>query len=91
MARTMNIVIDKKLQYVHQRIELVSRFPTILSNRFTALNQSVDHMGQMLNSLSYKNVLQRGFAIVRDENNNIISTISAQPASIEFADGVIKL
>lgn len=91
MARTMNIVIDKKLQYVHQRIELMSRFPTILSNRLTVLNQSVSHMGQMLNSLSYKNVLQRGFAIVRDKNEKIISTISGQPASIEFADGVIKL
>ena len=91
MARTMNIVIDKKLQYVHQRIELMSRFPTILSNRLTVLNQSVNHMGQMLNSLSYKNVLQRGFAIVRDGDNNIISTSTATPASIEFSDGILKL
>ena len=91
MARTMNIVIDKKLQYVHQRIELVSRFPTILSNRLAVLNQSVNHMGQMLNSLSYKNVLQRGFAIVRDGDDNIISTSSATPASIEFSDGILKL
>jgi len=48
-------------------------------------------MGQMLNSLSYKNVLQRGFAIVRDGDNNIISTSSATPASIEFSDGILKL
>ncbi len=91
IARTMNIIIDKKLQYIHQRIELVSRFPTILENKLLQLNQSVNHMGQMLNSMSYKNVLQRGYAIVRDKNNDIISTISAQPVSIEFADGVIKL
>lgn len=91
LARTMNIVIDKKIQYVHQRIELMSRFPTILSNRLAVLNQSVNHMGQMLNSLSYKNVLQRGFAIVRDSDNKIISTSTASPASIEFADGIIKL
>ena len=91
LTRTMNIVIDKKLQYVHQRIELMSRFPTILSNRLAVLNQSVNHMGQMLNSLSYKNVLQRGFAIVRDADNKIISTSTASPASIEFADGIIKL
>ena len=91
LARTMNIVIDKKLQYVHQRIELMSRFPTILENKLLRLNQSVNHMGQMLNSLSYKNVLQRGFAIVRDSDNKIISTSTASPASIEFADGIIKL
>ena len=91
LARTMNIVIDKKIQYVHQRIELMSRFPNIVENRFNILNQSINHTGQMLNSLSYKNVLQRGYAIVRDENNNIISTASAAPASIEFSDGVVKL
>lgn len=91
LARTMNIVIDKKLQYVHQRIELMSRFPMILSNRLTVLNQSVAHMGQMLNSLSYKNVLQRGYAIVRDKDNKIISTSTAIPSSIEFADGIKQL
>lgn len=91
LMRTMNIVIDKKLQYVHQRIELLSRFPTVLSARFATLNQSVRHMGQMLNSLSYKNVLNRGFAIVRDKDDKIISTVSATPASIEFADGVLKI
>ena len=91
LARTMNIVIDKKLQYVHQRIELMSRFPTILENKLLRLNQSVNHMGQMLNSMSYKNVLQRGYAIVRDANNKIISTSASAPASIEFSDGILKL
>ena len=41
--------------------------------------------------MSYKNVLQRGYAIVRDANNKIISTSSAAPASIEFSDGILKL
>ena len=91
LMRTMNIVIDKKLQYVHQRIELMSRFPTILSTKMLALNQSLQHMGQMLNSLSYKNVLNRGFAIVRDKDDKIVSSVSDVPASIEFADGVLKL
>jgi exonuclease VII large subunit len=45
----------------------------------------------MLKSLSYKNVLARGFAIVRDKDNNIISTNTAVPASIEFSDGTLKL
>ena len=33
----------------------------------------------------------RGFAIVRDKDNQIISTNTAVPASIEFSDGVLKL
>ncbi len=91
IGRTMNIIITNKIQYAHQRIELISRFPTILENRFLSLNQSLVHMGQMLGSLSYKKVLQRGFAIVRDKDNNIISTMSVEPKYIEFADGILTL
>ena len=91
IGRTMNIMITSKIQSAHQKIELVSRFPTILENRFASINQSLAHMGQMLGSLSYKKVLQRGFAIVRDKDNNIVSTISAKPKSIEFADGTLML
>ena len=91
IGRTMNIIITNKIQYAHQKIELISRFPTILENRFLSLNQSLVHMGQMLGSLSYKKVLQRGFAIVRDKDNNIVSTMSAKPKYIEFADGILTL
>lgn len=91
IGRTMNIIITNKIQYAHQKIELISRFPTILENRFLSLNQSLVHMGQMLDSLSYKKVLQRGFAIVRDKDNNIVSTMSVEPKYIEFADGILTL
>ena len=91
IGHTMGIIINSKLQSAHQKIELVSRFPSIMENRFAALNQSMNHIGQMLNSLSYKKVLQRGYAIVRDKDNNIISTITATPDSIEFIDGIKKL
>ena len=93
MAKTMGLIISHKLQNAKQKIDLISRFPDILANRFNAMNQSVIHAGQMLNSLSYKNVLQRGYAIVRDENGIIISRAAEnkKPASIEFADNIIKL
>ena len=46
----------------------------------------------MPDSLSYKNVLARGYAIVRDDKNQIISRADgARPASIEFADGIIPV
>ena len=91
ISRTMGLIIASKTQIAHQKIELVARFPTILENRFKVLNQALNHMGQMLNSLSYKKVLQRGFAIVRDEDNNIISTHTGIPASIEFGDGIYNI
>ncbi|MBR2012248.1 MAG: exodeoxyribonuclease VII large subunit [Alphaproteobacteria bacterium] len=92
LGRTMNILISNKIMSAHQKMDVVSQFPTILQNRMTQLNQSVTHMGQMLQSLSYKSVLSRGYAIVRDADGNIISrTDAGVPASIEFADGVAQL
>ena len=93
ITRTLNIIIDGKLTTARQRLDSVATFPNILQNKMTTLNQAVTHIGQMLNSLSYKNVLARGYAIVRDENNTIISRANDGlcPAELEFVDGIIKL
>ena len=92
LGRTMNIIVNAKISAAHQKMEVVSAFPNVLQNRMASLNQAVAHLGQMLNSLSYKSVLSRGYAIVRGENNQIISRADgAVPKSIEFADGVIQI
>ena len=92
IARTMNIIINGKITAARGRMDAVATFPNILQAKMTALGQSVVHLGQMLNSLSYKNVLARGYAIVRDADDKIISRADAAvPASIEFADGIIKI
>lgn len=93
LTRTMNIIINNKIVAARQRMEYVSTFPNILQNRMVALTQAVSHLDQMLNSLSYKSVLQRGYAIVRDIDNQIISRADSKqkPASIEFADGLKQI
>jgi exodeoxyribonuclease VII large subunit len=92
LGRTLNLIINTKIVSAQQKMDVVSGFSNILQNRMQTLNQSLDHMGQMLNSLSYKSVLSRGYAIVRDANNQIVSRSDAgAPATIEFADGVITL
>ncbi|MBR5625517.1 MAG: exodeoxyribonuclease VII large subunit [Alphaproteobacteria bacterium] len=92
LGRTMNLVIMTKITTSHQKMDLVSGFPNILQNRMMSLTQAVQHLGQMLNSLSYKSVLSRGYAIVRDANGIIISrSDSGVPSTIEFADGVVTL
>ena len=92
IARTMNIIINGKITAARGRMDAVATFPNILQAKMTALGQSVAHLGQMLNSLSYKNVLVRGYAIVRDADDKIISRADGTvPASIEFADGIIKI
>lgn len=77
-----------------QRLDDISRTMGIIINgRIATANTSVVHMGQMLNSLSYKSVLNRGYAIARDGNDNIISSAANDPkiATVEFADGVVKI
>lgn len=92
ITRTLNIIINGKIATARQRMDALSAFPNIMQNKMSTLSQSIAHLGQMLNSLSYKSVLLRGYAIVRDDNNKIISRADgARPASIEFADGVVKI
>lgn len=93
ITRTLNIIVNAKLMSAHQKIDTVTNVDNLVLAKLNLLNQSVLHFGQMLNSLSYKNVLQRGYAIVRDGDNNIISRVSdgLKPKNIEFADGVLTL
>jgi len=92
LGRTLNLIINNKIVTAHQKMEIVSAFPNILQNRMTAMSQAVAHLGQMLQSLSYKSVMSRGYAIVRDASGDIISrTDAGKPATIEFADGVMKI
>lgn len=93
ISRTLTILMNAKLTSAHQKMDVVNNFHNFLLNKLKLFNQSVDHIGQMLNSLSYKSVLQRGYAIVRNDKKKIISRISdnEKPAFIEFADGELKL
>ena len=91
-TRALNIIINSKIAAAVGRMDTVSNFSNILQTKIAYLMQSVNHLGQMLNSLSYKNVLARGYAIVRDDKKQIVSRADgAQPASIEFADGIIPV
>lgn len=92
IGRTLNLIINTKIASAHQKMDIVSEFSNILQNRMNMLNQSVAHVGQMLNSLSYKSVLSRGYAIIRGADDKIISSVDGgTPKTIEFSDGIIKL
>jgi exodeoxyribonuclease VII large subunit len=53
----------------------------------------VDSLGKLLNSLSYRGVLARGYAVVTDQDGTLIRSASAvasgQPIGIEFSDGSV--
>jgi len=55
------------------------------------LDARVAHSGQLLSALSYRGVLARGFALVRDAQGHAVHAAAAigpsAHLSIEFADG----
>jgi exodeoxyribonuclease VII large subunit len=57
--------------------------------------QRFDGVAKLADSLSYKSVLRRGFALVRDENGKPVhhaaEVKSWQPLRLEFADGEVKV
>jgi exonuclease VII large subunit/very-short-patch-repair endonuclease len=92
IGRTMQIIFINKLNASKTVVSHADRLPKLLENRLATARQSLSHIDQMLNSLSYKNVLQRGFAIVRHDNKIVSNAADfAVPAEIEFADGTVKI
>ncbi len=93
ITRTLGLVINAKIMDAKHKMEMFMRMPDIMNNKMQFLTRGVEHAGQMLNSLGYKNVLARGYAIARDSNNNIVSSVAAtnKITSIEFADGIKNL
>lgn len=93
ITRTLGIIINAKIVDARRKMEIVAHMPDILNYKMTNLRRALDHSGQMLKSLGYKNVLARGYAIVRDANNQIISSAATKNkiVSVEFADGVTKI
>jgi exodeoxyribonuclease VII large subunit len=67
--------------------------PSLLMNRIGRLRQTLDGNVKMLSALSYQSVLQRGFALVRDEQGRAVRAATGlAPGTrigIEFADGGI--
>jgi exodeoxyribonuclease VII large subunit len=55
--------------------------------------QRLEALGKLLNSLSYRGVLARGYAVVTDKDGELIRSAamvsSGQPLGIEFADGSV--
>ena len=93
ITRTMGVIINARMTDAKHKMEIVARMPDILNNKMLNLRRGLEHMGQMLNSLGYKNVLNRGYAIARTADGAIISSAAttAKIASVEFADGVVNL
>ena len=65
-----------------------------MSHTLARSRSAISAQDRVLQSLSYKNVLQRGFAVIRDENNHPLTRAAGigegRAISVEFADGRIS-
>lgn len=83
-----------KLQQADERITLNrSLMKTSLMSKIDRYEASLSRFSDNLESLNPRNVLKRGYAIVYDENSNVV-TLKANAAAdmeIEFADGRVAV
>jgi exodeoxyribonuclease VII large subunit len=74
-------------------LRLSERARRALATSTQRLQARVTHSGQLLGALSYRSVLARGFALVRDaQDHPVHSASSIRPGSrlsVEFSDGQI--
>ena len=70
---------------------LVERARRALATTTQRLDARVAHSGQLLGALSYRSVLTRGFALVRDDQGHAVRAAAAvgpgARLNLEFADG----
>lgn len=63
--------------------------------KYERIYNKATSFGKLLSTLSYKNTLKRGFAVVRDDNNHIVSNSSSlansKEISLEFYDSDKKV
>lgn len=71
--------------------DIAARLAPAMDRRFGQWQGLVDGAGRLLASLSYQNVLARGYAVVRDDQDQPLITAHAiapgAALSLEFADG----
>ncbi|MGE0753597.1 MAG: exodeoxyribonuclease VII large subunit [Alphaproteobacteria bacterium] len=83
------------VRYGQAAAELQVRMNTAMPRTIARSEEKLQHITALLESVNYKKVLQRGFALVRAENKQLVT--SAQEAqrqkvlSVTFADGEIMV
>ena len=80
-----------RLQLDQAARRLAAAMPRLLGDRANHL----DHSGQLLESFSYRKVLERGYAVIRDHHGHpVVSAAAARPGTglaVEFGDGAVSV
>ena len=93
-SRLNSSTIQHKILQFSQRLDNnYLRLSRAISTSLTNFRSKVETQQKLLNSLGYHNVLQRGFAIIRDEKKQMVRSVQAvhlgNRLDIELSDGHI--
>lgn len=85
-------MLAQRIARAAERLQVLdARGHRAFANRIVSARRQLDGACKLLGSLSYQSVLQRGFAVVRDDAGKMLRTaaVAARAArlDIEFADG----
>lgn len=94
-GRLNTTALSQRLGRAGERLDAIAaRGRLALANRISVRRRQLDGAGQMLKSLSYQSVLQRGYALVRDGEGHTLRRAGAiapgMSLAIEFADGKVQ-
>ena len=89
-----NILKEKIKNNQISLLGITNQFLNSNKNNFKSYSNRVNSAGKLFESLSYKSVIKRGFAVIRNSSNNVISKktdiIRDNKLSIETKFGIIK-
>jgi exodeoxyribonuclease VII large subunit len=89
LARQQNAAAAQRVQNAAKRMERA--LAALIAQR----KDKLQRLARLQESLSHKAVLDRGFALVRDENGALVRSVSKAPPgaalSVEFADGRVSV
>jgi exodeoxyribonuclease VII large subunit len=92
-ARASRITLERTVaEAARRRLDaLAARMKPGFDSRIAAHQARINSLEQVVASLDYRQVLVRGFALVRDENNKLLrratDVVDCAPLDLEFADG----
>ena len=90
----LNILKEKIRNNQNSLLGISNQFLNNNKNNFTSYSNRVNSVSKLLESLSYKSVIKRGFAVVRNSSNKVIGKktdiIRDNKLSIETKFGIIK-
>jgi exodeoxyribonuclease VII large subunit len=84
-----------QVQRQQERVASAARHAdTAILNRMAQRRSGISAHDRILQSLSYKNVLKRGYAVIRDAENQPLTRaegiVAGMTVSMEFADGAVS-